>query len=448
MHSLRVKSGIDAAVFHEGLSIVERDRAAAFFADSEYGSQVLICSEIGSEGRNFQFAHHLILFDLPAIPDLLEQRIGRLDRIGQAENIKIHVPYLLRSAQQIMYQWYHEGLNAFEKTCPVGHNVYSQVKDTLIEALHQIDDGLADLPQLIDTTRLLNEQLLSAIQQGRNRLLEYNSCRPHEAERIREQSMFEDRHADILEFLEACFDSFGIDFEEHSQQCFIVKPSDHMQVESFPGIPDEGMTITCDRNTALANEDIHFLTWEHPVARTACDMITSSELGNTAMCAFKHHSLPPGNLLLECIFLLETSMDRELQSRQAITSPMVRTLINQNGIDLSGNISSRTLQQSRQGIPAATASKIITGFGDALKDMLSNSEKHALPLAQQQLSTALQERIQRLQQEASRLTALKQINSHVREEEINFFTDQASALKRVQDSAKLRLDALRVIVTV
>ena len=97
------------------------------------------------------------------------------DRIGQAENIKIHVPYLLRSAQQIMYQWYHEGLNAFEKTCPVGHNVYSQVKDTLIEALHQIDDGLADLPQLIDTTRLLNEQLLSAIQQGRNRLLEYNS---------------------------------------------------------------------------------------------------------------------------------------------------------------------------------------------------------------------------------------------------------------------------------
>ena len=60
---LRTRSGIHAAVFHEGLSIVERDRAAAFFADQEFGSQVLVCSEIGSEGRNFQFAHHLVLFD-------------------------------------------------------------------------------------------------------------------------------------------------------------------------------------------------------------------------------------------------------------------------------------------------------------------------------------------------------------------------------------------------
>ncbi len=38
------------------MSILERDRAAAYFADEEFGAQVLICSEIGSEGRNFQFA--------------------------------------------------------------------------------------------------------------------------------------------------------------------------------------------------------------------------------------------------------------------------------------------------------------------------------------------------------------------------------------------------------
>lgn len=85
--ALRLRSGISATVFHEGMSILERDRAAAYFADEEFGAQVLICSEIGSEGRNFQFAHHLVLFDLPAHPDLLEQRIGRLDRIGQRHTI-------------------------------------------------------------------------------------------------------------------------------------------------------------------------------------------------------------------------------------------------------------------------------------------------------------------------------------------------------------------------
>ena len=120
---LKNRTGIHAAVFHEGLSIVERDRAAAFFADMETGAQVLVCSEIGSEGRNFQFAHHLVLFDLPLNPDLLEQRIGRLDRIGQTETINVHVPYLEGSAQHVIFRWYHEGLSAFEHTCPAGHPV-------------------------------------------------------------------------------------------------------------------------------------------------------------------------------------------------------------------------------------------------------------------------------------------------------------------------------------
>ncbi len=62
---MHTRKGVHAAVFHEGLSIIERDRAAAYFADMESGTQVLVCSEIGSEGRNFQFAHHLVLFDLP-----------------------------------------------------------------------------------------------------------------------------------------------------------------------------------------------------------------------------------------------------------------------------------------------------------------------------------------------------------------------------------------------
>lgn len=53
---LREREGIRAAVFHEGMSIIERDRAAARFGEEDSGAQVLLCSEIGSEGRNFQFA--------------------------------------------------------------------------------------------------------------------------------------------------------------------------------------------------------------------------------------------------------------------------------------------------------------------------------------------------------------------------------------------------------
>ncbi len=97
--ALRVRTGLGTVVFHAGMSIIARDRAAAWFADADQGAQVLVCSEIGSEGRNFQFAHHMVLFDLPYNPDLLEQRIGRLDRIGQRENIQIHVLYLEDTAK-------------------------------------------------------------------------------------------------------------------------------------------------------------------------------------------------------------------------------------------------------------------------------------------------------------------------------------------------------------
>lgn len=133
--ALRVRSGIPASVFHEGMSILERDRAAAYFADEEFGAQVLICSEIGSEGRNFQFAHHLVMFDLPAHPDLLEQRIGRLDRIGQKHTIQLHIPYLQDSPQERLFQWYHEGLNAFLNTCPTGNALQHQFGPRLLPLL-------------------------------------------------------------------------------------------------------------------------------------------------------------------------------------------------------------------------------------------------------------------------------------------------------------------------
>lgn len=105
--------GYQAPVFHEGLSLVERDRAAAAFADEEEGCQVLVCSEIGSEGRNFQFCRHLVMFDLPLHPDQLEQRIGRLDRIGQRHAIEIHAPVFTGSPGEKLLRWYHEGLDAF-----------------------------------------------------------------------------------------------------------------------------------------------------------------------------------------------------------------------------------------------------------------------------------------------------------------------------------------------
>ncbi len=84
------REGIEALGYHGDLPLVERDRQVARFRDPE-GPQVLLCTEVGGEGRNFQFAHHLVHYDLPWSPATVEQRIGRLDRIGQTKPVEIHV---------------------------------------------------------------------------------------------------------------------------------------------------------------------------------------------------------------------------------------------------------------------------------------------------------------------------------------------------------------------
>jgi ATP-dependent helicase HepA len=180
---LREREGIRAAVFHEGMSIVERDRAAAWFSEEDSGAQVLLCSEIGSEGRNFQFASHLVMFDLPFNPDLLEQRIGRLDRIGQAHDIQIHVPYLEKTAQSVLVRWYHEGLDAFEHTCPTGRTIYDKVHTDLINYL-AAPENTEGFDDLIKACREQHDALKAQLEQGRDRLLEIHSNGGEKAQRL------------------------------------------------------------------------------------------------------------------------------------------------------------------------------------------------------------------------------------------------------------------------
>ncbi len=442
---LRVGSGIHAAVFHEGLSIIDRDRAAAFFADSVEGTQVLICSEIGSEGRNFQFAHHLILFDLPLNPDLLEQRIGRLDRIGQRHTIQIHAPYLKNSAQEIMCRWYHKGLSAFENTCPAGHNVFVQVESSLIEALHQIEAGIEGLDTLIATTKNIHEALNEELHRGRDRLLEYNSCLPHIATSLKKQCEELDRHSDLPAYLDLVFDCFGVDSEVHSASSYVIHPTEHNQI-SLPDLSADGMTITYKRDSALANEDMHFLTWEHPMVEGAMETVQSSELGNTAFTAIKSKTIAPGTLLLECLFILKTVANEQLQSNRYLPPTMIRILVDQRGKEYSKTLTRDVIKQLRIAVESEVAQKVIRSQIAVIRNLVGIAEKQVLMQAPDILEAAHQQTKQTLQKEINRLKALKQVNPNVRDEEITFFETQWRVLDEVLDSAVPRLDALRVIV--
>lgn len=439
---LKNQLGIHAGVFHEQMSIVERDRAAAYFAEQDYGAQVLVCSEIGSEGRNFQFAHHLVLFDLPLNPDLLEQRIGRLDRIGQTSTVEIHVPYLEGSAQAVLFRWYHEGLAAFEHTCPAGHTVFVQYEAQLMAALI---DAQIDLEPLLQATQTSLAELNEALHKGRDRLLEYNSCRPKTANKLKQTALEFDETSDLLDYMEAIFDCFGVHSELHSADCYIVRPSEQM-LARIPGLPDDGLTVTFNRDTALAYEDIDFLTWEHPLVNAAMDMVQSSELGNTSVTATKYAGVRAGTVLLECIYILEPASTAALQASRYLPATIIRVVLDEQGRDHNRNLSPEQIQQAQTLVDASTAKKVVRAKKRVLKELLERTEQVATEQVPEIRARSNQETQHTLMTEINRLKALRHVNPNVREDEINYFEDQLAALMQALASASFRLDALRVIV--
>lgn len=441
---LKFKYGIRAAVFHEGMSLVERDRAAADFADHDSGAQVLICSEIGSEGRNFQFAHHLLLFDLPVNPDLLEQRIGRLDRIGQNAVINIHVPYLQQSAQAVMFRWYDEGMNAFRHTCPAGHQVFMQTQGELEKYLRSPDLRCDDF---IDKTARLHDELNQALQQGRDRLLEINSCRPMVAEVLTDQAMQRDYDLDIFKFMERIYDCYGVNSDIRGQDCWAITPGDNM-LTRMPGLPDDGMTVTYRRSVALANEDVHFLSWEHPFVRNAMDLILSSEFGNTALIAIKYAGVKPGSLLLDCHFLMEFSDQVSSGFQRYFPNTGVDIVIDEQDRQHDHILDRNTIKPLTQRVDIDTSIKIIKARQTELSELLKSAELLADQQVPEMIELARQRGNAVLGGEISRLRALQQINASVRNVEIEFFEDQLQSFGTALKHARLRLDAVRVMVAI
>ncbi len=437
------QAGIRAAAFHEGMSIVNRDRAAAWFADQEEGADVLVCSEIGSEGRNFQFAHHLILFDLPLNPDLLEQRIGRLDRIGQTETIRIHVAYFERTAQQVLFRWYHEGLDAFSHPCQTGQAVFSRLENGLRTALAQPE---ADVDPLIRQARHLTDEVQHSLQQGRDRLLELNSCPRPLADSLVEQVREADDEGSLWPYMEEVFDAYGVNIEEHSDQCYILTPGEHLRMQ-FPELPEDGVTITLERRIALAREDMLFLTFEHPMVRGAMDLLLNSEHGNAAFSVVSHPELTAGQLLVEVFHRVECAAPRYLQIGRYCPPGLIRSLYDIGGEDLSALSSSRWVEQPRvfdREHAVALIRDQRKGVSHCIR-LAESKARRALPVI---IAESSKRMLDAQTAELKRLVALKRVNPNIRAGELDQIKNHALEMNHCIQSTQIRLDAVRVIVTV
>lgn len=442
--TLKNRAGIASAVFHEGLTIIERDRAAAYFADQDSNARLLICSEIGSEGRNFQFVHHLILFDLPGNPDLLQQRIGRLDRIGQKHVIQIHVPYLENSEDAVLYRWYHEGLDAFRHNSSAAQSVADSLHDELQAFLRNGQDEGFDA--FIAKTQSLATEQEKHLHNGRDQLLELNSCRKEIAEQLIGQLQVCEHDSSLWSYMDDVFECYGVETEYHSPDCYIIRPGDHMRVNRFPTLSEDGMTVTLHRETALAREDMQFLTVEHPLVTQAMDLILASETGNACICVIKHPHLKPGQFLLECLYIIECSAPAELQLGRFLPPTPIRVLVDQHQNEVSAAFAHESLRESGTRFDKQKIVAFMNKQRAYLAKLLEQGEQHARLTMQAILEEADHAMLASLTAEIKRLARLQKLNPAIKQEEIEQLKDFTMSSHEHIQSAQLRLDAVRFII--
>ena len=105
------KQGMVPLLFDGSMSGPEKDAAVAAFQDA---GKILLCSESGGEGRNLQFCNTLVNFDIPWNPMAIEQRIGRIDRIGQTREVFVFNLVTAGTIEDAMLRILDEKINMFE----------------------------------------------------------------------------------------------------------------------------------------------------------------------------------------------------------------------------------------------------------------------------------------------------------------------------------------------
>ncbi len=444
--ALRDRISATAAMFHEDLTLLQRDKNAAWFADTSLtGARILICSEIGSEGRNFQFARHLILFDLPPDPSLLEQRIGRLDRIGQTGDINIHVPYIEGTGDEMLALFYHKGLGAFEHTVHGAAILYEKFQDEL-ETLLKADCGTREeaLPNLLDRVIKTKKRIDKQLEKGRDRLLELSSFDEERGRYLAREieARDEDRRLEHL-VLKLC-DHFGVTVEDLNDRSYHLIPEHLFSAESFPGLPAEGLSVTFDRKQALAREEVVFLTSDHPMVAGAIDSLLSSDHGNASF--FKLEGAGEQLLMIEAVSILECIAPQKYHAERFMPPQPIRALIDQKGRSRSGDFTiDRIRTEARPGPPSFLREKA-NALKATVPPLLQVAMKTCEESAERFRKDAVEKMEAMLGAEIERLERLKEMGHPVRDLEIELAREEMATLKEYLGNAQLRVDSVRMIL--
>lgn len=246
-------------IFHEELSPAARDLEVAQFALPD-GPTILLSTEAGGEGRNFEFCRGLVLFDLPWEPALVEQRIGRLDRINRRRPVEITYFAPAHPFAAALVDLY-ERLGIFREPLGGLDRSLAHVEEAIRRAFDADPPDFAVDP-VIEETR----EARARMRRGFYHHLHRNGYRPDRAEGILDRipGDLEPRTAEVV--LEACR-QFGFEVvEKPGANTWYIEFGNESILEHLPGSKGgERWLGTFDRREAVRRETLDFFASGHPL---------------------------------------------------------------------------------------------------------------------------------------------------------------------------------------
>jgi ATP-dependent helicase HepA len=270
---LELQTQIRCAEFHEEMSSERRDVELAGFRIGAGG--VLLCTEAGEEGRNFQFCDRMIHWDLPDDPVALEQRIGRLDRIGRDRDVEI-VYFRQEGAKPDKARLY-ERLGLFERPS-------AGLEPALVQVREALAAGDPDMDALVAR---VERDRATASEDVANVL--YADAYDGDAA-ITEEVMAkvpEDLESAVQEFVLHAADDLGFDVIEKGDEVWYLELGAGGRVDSLPGVPGDSRFLgTFSRKRAVEGTELEFFASGHPLVDGLLGAVQDRDRGRAAVLEF------------------------------------------------------------------------------------------------------------------------------------------------------------------
>ncbi len=276
------------AIFHEGMTEAQRDIEVARFRETNL--PVMLCSEAGTEGRNFQFCDRMIHYDLPHDPIALEQRIGRLDRIGREKDVEI-VYFRCEKAKPDVANLY-EKLDLFGRPSAGLDRALAGVEVALDEAAGSRKKF--DVEAFVKEIEAARGTVIADVP----RVFYTDAYRAEQADEILAM-VPEELETHMRKFTLGAANDLGLKIvDKGGEALYYIEMGTSLTIESIPGVADDSRWLgTFSREEAIEKDELEFFASGHPLVEGLLLELEDGPRGRAAVMEVPNNEVSGAGLL-------------------------------------------------------------------------------------------------------------------------------------------------------